>query len=107
MVLEGAWTCTSCCRDNIFPRFRDHGGLRRDGSEFFRWLRSQRPVQCFGESVEDVACRAFHGHALVSQTIQEHAALRSIKRKKVRAAEQIRALRVFFLERFRILSEKA
>src|SRR5207248_4604774 len=44
--------------------------------------------------------------ALVSQTIQEHAAIGSIKREKVRAAKQIRALRVLLLERFRILPEE-
>jgi len=69
-------------------------------------LRSERPFQGFGESVEDVACRPFHGHALVSQAIQEHAAIRSIKRKKVWAAKQIRAFGIFLLERFRILPEE-
>jgi hypothetical protein len=50
---------------------------------------------------------AFHGHALVSQTIEEHAAIGGIKRKKVWAAEQIGALGVFLLKRFRILPEEA
>src|SRR5205807_3242105 len=81
--------------------------LLRRGPGALGWLRSQRLVQGFGEPVEDVARRAFHGHALVSQTIQEHAAVRSIKRKKVRAAKQIGALGIFFLKRFRILPEKA
>jgi hypothetical protein len=70
-------------------------------------LRGQRPVQGFGEAVEDVACRAFHCYALVSQTIQKYAALWSVKRKKARAAKQIQPLGVFLLERFGILPEEA
>src|ERR1700731_1105973 len=86
---------------------KNHGGPLRSGRGTLGWLRRQRPVQGFGEAVEDVACRAFHCYALVSQTIEKHAALRSVKRKKARAAKQIRALGVFLFERFGILAEEA
>src|SRR5437667_12687144 len=84
----------------------NRGSMRGRRSGTLALVRSERPVQGFGETVEDVAARPFQGHALVSQTIQEHPAIGSIKREKVWAAEQIRALRVLLLERLRILPEE-
>jgi len=88
-------------------RRRNRGSLLRHGAGPLGRLRRQGPVQGFGETVEVVARRAFQGDALISQAIQEHAVAGSVKRKKVRSAQQIRAFRVFLLERFRILSEES
>src|SRR6266704_745727 len=99
------WRISSCSGSHGWRR--NHDRLLRQVPGMLRRLGSQRPVQGFGESVEDVASGTFHGHALVSQTIQEHAAIGSIKGKKVGAAEQIRALRMLLFEGFRILSEEA
>src|SRR5438128_7155893 len=101
-----AYTCKRRGND-VFPRRRDHRGLGGNGPWFFWQLRRQRPIQSFDEGVEFVSRRAFESDALKSQTIQEHAAIRRVKRKKIWAAKQVRALRIFFLERFRILAEES
>src|SRR5437899_785542 len=53
--------------------------LLRHGAGVFRRLRSQRPVERFGESIEELARSAFHGHATFAKTEQEHAAIRRIE----------------------------
>jgi hypothetical protein len=65
------------------------------------------PAKRFGEAIENAAVRAFHGYALGSEAIHEHAAIGAIKRKKVGAAQKIRALRIFLFQRFGILADKA
>src|SRR5260370_30361269 len=99
-----AWSTNSFAGSRGWRKERRR--LLRNGPNVRRRLRRQRPLQFSGESVKGFARRAFHGHAFGPQAIEEHTAIRRIKRKKVRPAEEICALRIFLLERFRILSKE-
>src|SRR5260370_12133862 len=99
-----AWSTSSFAGSRGWRKERRR--LLRSGPNVHRRLRRQRPLQFFGESVKGLARRTFHGHAFGAQAIEEHTAIRRIKRKKVRPAEQICALRIFLLECFRILSKE-
>src|SRR5260370_4803328 len=99
-----AWSTSSV----VGPRGwrKERRCLLRNGPHVRRRLRRQRPLQFFGESVKGFARATFHGHAFGPQAIQEHTAIRRIKRKKVRPAEQICAFRMLLLKRLRVLSEE-
>src|SRR5216683_2089750 len=99
-----AWSTSSCAASRGWRKERRR--LLRNGPNVRRRLRRQRPIQFFGESVKGFARATFHGHAFGPEAIEEHTAIRRIKRKKVRPAEQICAFRILLLECFRILSEE-
>src|SRR5437879_7901335 len=82
-----AWSISSCAASRGWRK--KYRRLLRSGSNAPGRLRGQRPIQFFGESVKGLARGTFHGHAFSPQAIQEHTTIRRIKRKKVRAAEQI------------------
>jgi len=71
-----------------------------------RRLRSQRPVERFGEGIEELARGALHSHATFAEAEQKNAAIRRIKLEEIRAPQEIRSFRMFFLQRFGILAEE-
>src|ERR1051325_7369925 len=80
--------------------------LLRHGAGVLGRLRSQRPVQRFGKGIEELARGAFHSHATFAEAEQKHAATRRIELKEIRAPQEVRALRMLFLQRFGILAEE-
>src|SRR5260370_31731421 len=98
-----AWSTSSCAGSHGWRKERRR--LLRNGPNVRRRLRRQRPLQLFGESVKGFARRTFHGHAFGPEAIEEHTAIPRIKRKKVPPAEEICALRIFFFDLVRILSQ--
>src|SRR5215467_8068083 len=68
--------------------------------------RSGRPGQRFGKSIEELARGTLQGYATLAKTKKKNPAVGRIELEKVRAAQQIRAFRMFFLEHFGILAEE-
>src|SRR5215472_10697048 len=81
-------------------------GLLPRSTGMFRRRRSRGPIQSFGESIEQFACPAFHGHATFAKTVKKGAAFQRIELEEIRAPHQVRTLGMFFLERLGILPEE-
>src|SRR5690242_3443480 len=71
-----------------------------------RGFGQRRPIEPLVDFSEKIARAALESDAVRANATQEHAAIGRIEREKIGAAQEIGALRVFFLKRFRILTEE-
>src|SRR6266436_8693484 len=80
--------------------------LRWRGVQFLIWFRHRSQIELLIQLHKNAALAAFHNETVRSRAAQKNTAFRSIKRKKIRFAEQIRSLRMLFLQQFGVLAEE-